>query len=136
MKGDRVIEETRPMAELSRDDVTEVLGPVSDPLAAEIIATGIDRAGLVAARDRVLRDRKTHRHDIPVDQGPFGEVVDILERARGRRGRLHARIGAKLGCTSPSVRRSGRAAIAARAGIHTRGQWLWILGSRLRRAPE
>ena len=74
------------MAELSRDDVTEVLGRVSDPLAAEISATGIDRAGLVAARDRVLRDRKTHRHDIPVDQGPFGEVVDILERARGMLG--------------------------------------------------
>ena len=86
MKGDRVIEETRPRAELSRDDVTEVLGPVSDPLAAEIIATGIDRAGLVAARDRVLRDRKTHSHDIPVDPGPFGEVVDLLERARGMLG--------------------------------------------------
>jgi len=74
------------MAELSRDDVTEVLGPVGDALAAEIIATGIDRAGLVAARDRVLRDRKTHSHDIPVDPGPFGEVVDILERARGMLG--------------------------------------------------
>jgi hypothetical protein len=86
MKGDRVIEETRPMAELSRDDVTEVLGPVSDPLAAEIIATGIDRAGLVAARDRVLRDRKSHTHDIPVDPGPFGKVVDLLERARGMLG--------------------------------------------------
>jgi len=73
------------MAELSRDDVTEVLGPVSDPLAAEIIATGIDRAGLVAARDRVLRDRKTHTH-VPVDPGPFGEVVDLLERARGMLG--------------------------------------------------
>jgi len=40
----------------------------------------------VAARDRVLRDRKTHRHDIPVDPGPFGEVVDLLERARGMLG--------------------------------------------------
>jgi hypothetical protein len=48
------------MAELSEDEVIEVLGPVSDALAAEIIATGIDRAGLVAARDRVIRDRKIH----------------------------------------------------------------------------
>ena len=66
-------------------ELTEVLGPVSDPLAAEIIATGIDRAGLVAARDRVLRDRKTHTH-VPVDPGPFGGVVDLLERARGMLG--------------------------------------------------
>ena len=82
------------MAELSEDEVIEILGPVSDALAAEIIATGIDKAGLVAARDRVIRDRKTHRHD-PVEPGPFGEVVDILERARAPwRGRLHARIAA------------------------------------------
>jgi hypothetical protein len=74
------------MSELSRDEVAEVLGRVSDALAAEIIATGIDKAGLVAARDRVLRDRKSHTHDIPVEPGPFGEVVDILERARGLLG--------------------------------------------------
>jgi hypothetical protein len=74
------------MAELSEDEVIEILGPVSDALAAEIIATGIDRAGLVAARDRVIRDRTTHRHDIAVEPGPFGEVVDILERARGLLG--------------------------------------------------
>jgi hypothetical protein len=47
------------MAELSRDEVAEVLGRVSDAVAAEIIATGIDKAGLVAARDRVISDRKT-----------------------------------------------------------------------------
>jgi hypothetical protein len=33
------------MAELSEDEVIEILGPVSDALAAEIIATGIDGAG-------------------------------------------------------------------------------------------
>ena len=73
------------MAELSEDEVIEILGPVSDALAAEIIATGIDKAGLVAARDRVISDRKTHGH-VPVEPGPFGEVVDILERARGLLG--------------------------------------------------
>ena len=41
------------MAELSRDEVAEVLGPVSDATAAEIIATGIGKEGLSAARDRV-----------------------------------------------------------------------------------
>ena len=41
------------MAELSRDEVAEILGPVGDAVAAEIIATGISKAGLLAARDRV-----------------------------------------------------------------------------------
>src|SRR5262249_26085618 len=57
------------MAELSRDEVAEVLGRVSDALAAEIIATGIDKTGLVAARDRVIQDRKSHTHDVAVDPG-------------------------------------------------------------------
>src|SRR5260370_8278217 len=90
------------MAELSEDDVIEILGPVSDALAAEIIATGIDRAGLVAARDRVRRDRKTHRHDIAVEPGPFGEVVDILERARGLLGRGGSTLEARQ--TGPTPR--------------------------------
>ena len=74
------------MSELSRDEVAEVLGRVSDALAAEIIATGIDKAGLVAARDRVIQDRKSHTHDISVEPGAFAQVVDILERARGLLG--------------------------------------------------
>jgi hypothetical protein len=71
------------MAELSEDEIIEILGPVSDAIAAEIIATGIDKVGLAAARDRVIRDRKFHTHDDPVEPGAFAQVVDILERARG-----------------------------------------------------
>jgi len=71
------------MAELSRDDVAEILGPVSDALAAEVIATGISKEKLRAARDRVARDRKAHAHGDPVEPGPFGQVVDILERTHG-----------------------------------------------------
>ena len=71
------------MAELSEDEVIEILGPVSDAVAAEIIATGIDKAGLVAARDRVVRDRKGHNPGPPLKPGAFAQVVDILERARG-----------------------------------------------------
>ena len=48
------------MSELSRDEVVEILGPVGDAMAAEIIATGISKEGLVAAHDRVVRDRKAH----------------------------------------------------------------------------
>ena len=71
------------MAELSRDEVAEVLGPVGDAIAAEIIATGISKAGLMAARDRVVRDRKTHTPGPPLKPGAFAQVVDILERAHG-----------------------------------------------------
>ncbi len=57
------------MTELTRDDVTEVLGPV-----------------MVAARDRVVRDRKGHDPGPPLEPGPVAEVVDILERTKGLLG--------------------------------------------------
>jgi uncharacterized Fe-S cluster-containing radical SAM superfamily enzyme len=71
------------MAELSRDEVIEILGPVGDVIAAEIIATGIGKAELVAAHDRVIKDRKAHNPGAPLEPGPFAQVVDILERSRG-----------------------------------------------------
>jgi hypothetical protein len=74
------------MAELSRDEVAEILGPVSDAIAAEIIATGIGKADLVTARDRVIRDRKGHDPRPSLEPGPLAEVVDILERTKGLLG--------------------------------------------------
>jgi hypothetical protein len=71
------------MAELSRDEVIEILGPVGDIIAAEVIATGISKTDLVAAHDRVINDRKTHNPGPPLAPGPFAQVVDILERSRG-----------------------------------------------------
>jgi hypothetical protein len=71
------------MAELSRDEIAEILGPVSDAIAAEIIATGIGKEELLAARDRVVRDRKTHTPGPPLKPGAFAQVVDILERTHG-----------------------------------------------------
>ena len=71
------------MSELSRDEVVEILGPVGDAMAAEIIATGISKEGLVAAHDRVVRDRKAHNPGAALDPGAFARVVDILERSRG-----------------------------------------------------
>ena len=71
------------MSELSRDEVIEILGPVGDVIAAEIIATGIGKAELVAAHDRVIRDRKAHKPGAALEPGPFAQVVDILERSRG-----------------------------------------------------
>jgi hypothetical protein len=74
------------MAELSRDEIAEILGPVSDAAAAEIIATGISKEELVAARDRVVRDRKGHDPGPPLEPGPVAKVVDILERTKGLLG--------------------------------------------------
>jgi hypothetical protein len=71
------------MAELSRDEVVEILGPVSDAVVAEVIATGIEKDGLVAAHDRVVRDRKAHNPGPPLEPGAFAQVVDILERSHG-----------------------------------------------------
>jgi hypothetical protein len=48
------------MAGLSHDDVVEVLGPLSDVIIAEIIATGITRDELAAARERVVREPDRH----------------------------------------------------------------------------
>jgi hypothetical protein len=55
-------------------------------IAAEIIATGISKEELIAARDRVVRDRKGHDPGPPLEPGPIAEVVDILERTKGLLG--------------------------------------------------
>jgi hypothetical protein len=70
------------MAELSRDEVIEIVGPIGDVIVAEIIATGISKAELVSAHDRVVRDRAAHRPGPPLEPGHFARVVDILERCR------------------------------------------------------
>jgi hypothetical protein len=72
------------MAELSRDEVVGILGPVGDVIIAEIIAAGITKVDLAAAGERVARDRKAHNSGPPLEPGPFALVVDILERSRGR----------------------------------------------------
>jgi len=74
------------MSELSHDEVVEILGPVNDALVAQIIATGITKEGLVAAHDRVIRDRKAHNPGAELDPGGYARVVDILERSRGLLG--------------------------------------------------
>jgi hypothetical protein len=72
------------VAELSHDEVIEVLGPLSDVIVAEIIATGITKGELAAVRERVVKDRKAHYPGPPLEPGPFALVVDILERSPGR----------------------------------------------------
>ena len=52
------------MAELSHDEVVEVLGRLGDVIIAEIIATGITKHELAAARERVVSDRKAHNPEL------------------------------------------------------------------------
>jgi len=73
------------MSELSRDEVVEVLGrELSDAVIAEIIATGVTKDELAAARDRALRDRRARNPGPPLEPGRFAHAVEILERLRGR----------------------------------------------------
>ncbi|HLQ92271.1 MAG TPA: hypothetical protein VK148_19810 [Xanthobacteraceae bacterium] len=72
------------MSELSRDEVVEVLGrELSDAVIAEIIATGVTKEELAAARDRALRDHKAHNAGPRLEPGRFAHAVEILERLHG-----------------------------------------------------
>jgi len=75
------------MAELSREEVVGIVGPIGDAAIAEIIGTGISNEELSAAHHRVVRDQTAHNPGEPLDPGRFAEVVEILERLR-RRGIL------------------------------------------------
>jgi len=72
------------MAELSRNEVVAIVGPMSDVVVAEIIATGVTKDELVAAYDRVVKHRKTHDPGPPVEPGHFAQAIRILERLRAR----------------------------------------------------
>jgi hypothetical protein len=72
------------MAELSEDEVVEILGSrVSDALVAQVIATGVSKGELQVAYDRVVKDHKAHDPGPPLEPGRFAKVVDILSRHRG-----------------------------------------------------
>jgi hypothetical protein len=72
------------MSELSRDEVVEVLGrELSDAVVAEIIATGVTKEELGAARDRALRDHNAHNPGPRLEPGRVAHAVEILERLHG-----------------------------------------------------
>jgi len=68
------------MAEISRDDIVAVLGPLNDNVVAEIIATRVNKEGLIAAHKRILEDREKHDPGPPLEPGPVARVIEILER--------------------------------------------------------
>ena len=83
------------MAELSRDEVVEVLGRLSDVILAEIIATGITKDELAAARERVEYPAARPR--------TLPRLADQSERSPAARACLAPMWGAAAGM--PLVRR-------------------------------
>ena len=84
------------MAELSRDEVVGVLGRLSDVIIAEIIATGITKDELAAARERVVRDPESPQSGVPLRARTFrpsrrypGAIAGARDLGRGW---LHAGI--------------------------------------------
>jgi hypothetical protein len=68
------------MAELSRDEIVAILGPLNDNVVAEIIATRVTKEGLMAAHTRILEDHEKHDPGPPLEPGPVARVIEILER--------------------------------------------------------
>jgi hypothetical protein len=68
------------MAELSRDDIVAVLGPLEDNVVVDIIATRVTKEGLIAAHKRILEDRERRDPGPPLEPGPVARVIEILER--------------------------------------------------------
>jgi hypothetical protein len=72
------------MAELSRDEVIAIVGDIGDTAIAEVIATGITKDELIAAHDRVVRDRKAQDPGPSLEPGHVTKALEILERLRVR----------------------------------------------------
>jgi hypothetical protein len=72
------------MAELSRDEVVAIVGPIGDIAIAEIIGTGITKDELIAAHDRVVTAQKAHDPGPPLEPGHIADAIRILERLRVR----------------------------------------------------
>ena len=70
------------MSEISRDDVVAVFGPVSDAVAAEIIATGATSEQLAAAHAWIARDEAGTITDRALLPGPMTSIVEIVERVK------------------------------------------------------
>ncbi len=63
---------------LTRDDVTSVLGPVDDTLAAELLATGASLMELEQAWAWVNSDEALINEYTPLPTGRVAQLIDIL----------------------------------------------------------
>lgn len=64
---------------IGRSDVTALLGPVDDELAAEIVATGASPEELAEAWAWVNNDEALVNDGRPLPGGRVAELIDMLE---------------------------------------------------------
>ena len=64
---------------LAHDDVVSVLGPVDEPVVADIVATGVPPAELAEARAWVNADEAMIGEGRPLPCGRVAELVELLQ---------------------------------------------------------
>jgi len=142
--------DSQPPPREARDPARRALRPGREELAV----TDPEAIPVREARDRspygtqgaslgawpaALRAGPTGASQAPVRLSALRHPVNSGERSQKTKpGRKKRAAGTKRCCLvlTLSVRHSGRAAIAARAGIHNHRWWVWILGSRTSPAPR
>jgi hypothetical protein len=67
------------MAQLSRDDVIAILGPVDEDLVARIAATGATRAELAEAKVWAASDEALVNEHRSMPSGRVARLLDLLE---------------------------------------------------------
>lgn len=67
------------MAELSREAIARVLGPVDNALAAELARTGASEEELRQAHAWLQNDETPINEIRPLPKGRLAELIDILE---------------------------------------------------------
>ena len=71
------------MSTLTRAVIADVLGPVGDNLAAELIATGASEQDLREARAWVVNDEALLNELKPFPRGRVADLVEILRPLEG-----------------------------------------------------
>jgi hypothetical protein len=71
------------MSTLTRAAIADILGPVGDNLAAELIATGASEQDLREARAWVVNDEALLNELKPFPRGRVADLVEILRPLEG-----------------------------------------------------
>ena len=118
-------------------------GPEPKIATVERREAGVPRMGTqgasLGAWPAALRAGPTDASQAPVRLSALRHPVNSGERSQKTKpGRKKRAAGTRRRCLvlTLSPRHSGRAAIAARAGIHNHRPWVWIPGSRASPAPR
>jgi hypothetical protein len=69
------------MANMTREDVRAVLGPVDDGLVVEILGTGASREELAEAYAWITDDEAPMNAGRPLASGRVSRLIDLLETA-------------------------------------------------------